>query len=220
MMHFAAPLLAYAALVGPSSPRAPVPRSAVRMADSGPIAQALKELKTKYEVPWLAEGDGSPSNKVNMPEYLLGPFERTSLAIHSFNDLEKYVDHVGREDPQIIFEDSTDSEDLDPSRNDQRENDEEMGMDLDLGSPPIEGADDLENPPPPPQSPPTQTVLSNNSEKRQAPTAMSDSPQMAAEAPPGLTAQEAPILAEAQRGGTRPPMAAEAPRGTACAARQ
>ena len=43
MMHFAAPLLAYAALVGPSSPRAPVPRSAVRMADSGPIAQALKE---------------------------------------------------------------------------------------------------------------------------------------------------------------------------------
>ena len=70
MMHFAAPLLAYAALVGPSSPRAPVPRSAVRMADSGPIAQALKELKTKYEVPWLAEGDGSPSNKVNMPEYV------------------------------------------------------------------------------------------------------------------------------------------------------
>ena len=59
MMHFAA-LLPCAALVGP--PRVPVRGRAapVTMADSGPIAQALKELKTKYEVPWLAEGDGSP----------------------------------------------------------------------------------------------------------------------------------------------------------------
>ena len=69
MMHFAA-LLPCAALVGP--PRVPVRGRAapVTMADSGPIAQALKELKTKYEVPWLAEGDGSPNNKVNMPEYV------------------------------------------------------------------------------------------------------------------------------------------------------